>query len=968
QVPTATDVACIGSTAGPVVLNSGLAKVFTVGSVFVDPGSSLTIGGSILYLDDARATSIISSLAITNYYGGIDGPGSIEIPTAGTWTWTNGELRGLGSVTVDAGASATFDPVDGSISYARHISVNGHLTLTTAGATSGGLFITHDPASGTDTGGLLVASGAVDIDVTAADLQIGAASAAAIDFAAVTTGHAIGGHQVLLAGITGGLGGSWTVDPGIFFKLFASLQAITVTANVAVGAGSFFVIGSSDAHLMGIVSGAGTFCQEYSTLLLDNTEGLESIAQVDTGECNGTQIGAGRVSVARGATARVKRLRTSFDSSITGGGTLVIVGDGDPATTDLLMGGNYGRGGFGMQDATVEVAHGASASFGSGATETLYPPDATAPPEAMTTFVNHGTFTWNAALLTIQPRTKFDNAADGVLNIAAAKAVGGGLTTGLFGVSGTFTNEGVMTISSGDFEIDGHGTGPSVLGGQVDVAAGSVLRAESPHITGTINLRAGTASTAGASLQASDNVVVDGTVQLGSFSTLKTPYDLIVNPTGVVHADIDGPQGASTGQILANRTAYLDGSLDVTTLAGYQPTTSPIVIVTAPTVTGTFASLTASPLVGAVWSTIYSPTTAGVVASAPPNLPPVVQAAITPSTGTIYAPATVHLDLTGTSDPDGSADLNTWSVSISDGATTTPGPSGDATTMFANHDITLPVTGQDTTFTITVTVTDHHGNSATGTATVTVLSPQVQASFTSSPVTSGSTDINFQPTVTGRDVALATQWTLDFGDVSDPAHGALPMPASIVHSYASVGTFTAKLTIRDAAGNVLATFSASAGTANQSPTAIFRLSEIPTTGDSPTLIYQSSTPKLPVRLSSSHASVVIDASPSFDSDPLDGIGSWDVQTLRGAVVVDHFMGSGPMTQPVTVSMPGGATTDTVWTVRVAVTDRLGATTVAQVAVTAPASQHPVTNRPPVAILATTNVNSSSGGVVSADPG
>ncbi|MGZ6991596.1 MAG: hypothetical protein ACXVKJ_10815, partial [Ilumatobacteraceae bacterium] len=47
QVPTATDVACIGSTAGPVVLNSGLAKVFTVGSVFVDPGSSLTIGGSI---------------------------------------------------------------------------------------------------------------------------------------------------------------------------------------------------------------------------------------------------------------------------------------------------------------------------------------------------------------------------------------------------------------------------------------------------------------------------------------------------------------------------------------------------------------------------------------------------------------------------------------------------------------------------------------------------------------------------------------------------------------------------------------------------------------------------------------------------------------------------------------------------------------------------------------------------------
>ncbi len=630
-IPGSTDVACVGGGFGTVVLDAGYGQLFSVGSVFIDAGSSLSIGLSILFLSDATATSIISDLSITNYYGGIDGPGSIEIPSGGSWTWSSGGARGLGAITIDSGATATIDAGPAVTLYLyRHITAHGHLTISGAGAPYYATIatISQQPASATDAGGLLTADGAVDLDASLVQLLIGTSNTDSIDFSSVTTGHVLGGHRVELSGVNG-FGGNWTVDPATLFKVRSMPRTINATADVSVGAGGTFGIGYGDSHLSGSVSGPGTFCPEYGTVFLDNVHALDFISRVDTGECDGTFIGAGRISVPRGQTATVQQLRTSFDSLITGGGTLEIIGDGVDSTTDLVMGGNYGRGGFAMKDATVVIDHGASASFGSGASETFYTPDATAPPGAESAIVNHGTFTWNNTLVLTEPATRFDNAADGAVTVIANKADYRGPSAGFSGLDSTFTNEGLLQVTAGDFLIDGRRHGPSLLGGQVEVAPGSVLMAMRPQITGTLDLQGGDATTPGGGLQADgDNIIVDGTLRLGSRSTATdTYYDFIVHPTGVVHADIDGPQGTLTGQISANRTAALGGRLDVTTLAGYQPTTSPIDIITSPTVSGTFATFTASPLAGGAWSAVYSPTTAGVVAngevpviSAPPTV------------------------------------------------------------------------------------------------------------------------------------------------------------------------------------------------------------------------------------------------------------------------------------------------------------------------------------------------------------
>ncbi len=386
-------------------------------------------------------------------------------------------------------------------------------------------------------------------------------------------------------------------------------------------------------------------------------------------------------------------------------------------------------------------------------------------------------------------------------------------------------------------------------------------------------------------------------------------------------------------------------------------------VVGSATVAGTYViAYTATNGIGS------STATTTLVVTAPSNQAPIVHATVTPSTGTIYAPATVRLDLTGTTDPNGDAELNTWSVSISDGTTTTAGPSGGQATMIAPHDIALPVTGNDTTFTITVSVTDIQGATGTTSVDVTVLAPQVQVSFTSQPSAgSGAFAVDFHPTITGRDVADVAEWRLDFGDGILVQSGTGPIPSTITRNYPSAGSYTATLSAADAAGHVLATFSSVAGASNQSPQAVFDLSTKATTTSPPTLVYQSDNPK-PLRLDSPSGFVVIDGTRSSDPDGPSDIATWDVQTTRDGTLYDHFTGTGPITNAITTSMPGAITAETKWTVKVAITDRAGATSTAQVVLVVPSYQSPITNRPPVAILPTVRVNSASGGVVSADPG
>ena len=175
------------------------------------------------------------------------------------------------------------------------------------------------------------------------------------------------------------------------------------------------------------------------------------------------------------------------------------------------------------------------------------------------------------------------------------------------------------------------------------------------------------------------------------------------------------------------------------------------------------------------------------VTNPPGNRPPSVEAAGVPLAGS--APLDVLLTAQGT-DPDGDALLYAWDPG--DGSPVIDG-------RRARHTYTAPGT-----YDATVTATDEHGASATATVQIVVGNPpanQAPTVIAAADPLSGKAPLKVKLSAAGFDPdgdALSYVW--DFGD-----GGAAGGPKA-THTYQAPGTYTATVTVRDAAGH-----SASAG-------------------------------------------------------------------------------------------------------------------------------------------------------------
>jgi parallel beta-helix repeat protein len=195
---------------------------------------------------------------------------------------------------------------------------------------------------------------------------------------------------------------------------------------------------------------------------------------------------------------------------------------------------------------------------------------------------------------------------------------------------------------------------------------------------------------------------------------------------------------------------------------------------------GTFtASVTVTDDAGATASA-----TATVTVSA--NLPPTARLAVSPATGVV--PFVVALDATGSSDPEGAA--LTYTFSCGNGAAAI-GPQSARTAS-----CTYSTAG---TFTASVTVSDG-GSTAQATATVTAnanQAPKASMKMTSAPAAVAPTTATFDASASSDPEGRPLSYTFTCGNGTKVG----PQTSAVATcSYSAGGTFNAKLTVTDDAG------------------------------------------------------------------------------------------------------------------------------------------------------------------------
>jgi parallel beta-helix repeat protein len=167
--------------------------------------------------------------------------------------------------------------------------------------------------------------------------------------------------------------------------------------------------------------------------------------------------------------------------------------------------------------------------------------------------------------------------------------------------------------------------------------------------------------------------------------------------------------------------------------------------------------------------------------------PPSAALTVTPGSG--KPPLAVSADASASSDPDG--DIQSYTFDFGDGSPVV-GPQGGST---APHTYTQPGT-----YTVTVTVRDSGNRTSQATAQVTVSNDALpQAALEVTPESGRAPlDVVADASASIDPDGTISSYSFDFGDGS-PVVGPQP-GATASHTYATEGTYTVRVTVRDDAG------------------------------------------------------------------------------------------------------------------------------------------------------------------------
>jgi hypothetical protein len=161
---------------------------------------------------------------------------------------------------------------------------------------------------------------------------------------------------------------------------------------------------------------------------------------------------------------------------------------------------------------------------------------------------------------------------------------------------------------------------------------------------------------------------------------------------------------------------------------------------------------------------------------------------------TVRKHTTVHLDATGSRDPDGSIASYDWTIQTPTGANTTPDCATCARTSFTPSTVG--------TYRVTLTVTDDDGATATDTLYVTVTPGEPpEISVTGPTSTRAGTPATYTATLTAGGAPLDTiTWHVDGTTVSTSTISGNDTTADLHHTFGTPGSHTVSATVTDTDG------------------------------------------------------------------------------------------------------------------------------------------------------------------------